>query len=224
MILRPYSCGGMDDDRFMGKTAFRLIRDHKNPAVRAAVAKALMVAGFDSRAQERLPNEVVLYPGRTDDIQRRETHLAAYEGYATAIRPTFPGMASQMMAEVLMLQSQPLPGAAPVPVEVGPAVERDRHGVPEDPAVRSDEMQTGERPPMTTVDRHGFQATDGKVHDWASEQAAEAALTEAPAVERETAEAGPVKEVIRAPRAKAVVKLKKAGRPPAEHKADVADE
>lgn len=227
MITRPYSCGGMDDDRFMGKTSFRLIRNHPNDAVRAAVKKALIVAGRDSKSQEALPNEVVLYPSRTDSKELREIHLAAYEAYAVAIRPTFPGMAAQMMAEVLTLQSAPALGAAPlVPVEATPALPRDRHGVPTDPTARDDEMQTGERSAPAGVDRHGFMTEAGKVRDWASEQAAAQALAEAPpATEaRETAESGPVEEVVRAPRAKRVVRLHKEGRAPAPHKADVQEE
>jgi hypothetical protein len=228
MITRPYSCGGMDDDRFMGKTAFRLIRDHRNPAVREACAKALVVAGFDAKAQERLPNEVVLYPGRTDNQDRRDTHQAAYEGYAHAIRPTFPGMASQMLAELLSLQAMTAAQPAPVEMQAPPAqdVERDRHGIPAEPEARAEEMGTGETPPVVGVDRHGFQIQAGKVRDWASEQAALAALAEEPeaAEPKETAVmAGPVQEVLKPAGAKKAVKLKPGGRAPAVRKADLED-
>lgn len=228
MITRPYSCGGMDDDRFMGKTAFRLIRDHRNPAVREAVVKALTVAGFDAKGQERLPNEVVLYPGRTDNEDRRSIHQATYEAYAHAIRPTFPGMASQMLAELLALQSMTTGQPAPVEAQNQPAdaVARDRHGIPAEPTARAEEMGTGETAPVVGVDRHGFQIQAGKVKDWASEQAALAALAEEPeaAEPKETAVmSGPVQEVLKPARAKKGIKLKAGGRAPAVRKADLED-
>jgi hypothetical protein len=224
LVARPYSCGGMDDDRFMGKASFRLIRDHPNPAVRAAVARALVVGGFDVKAQADLPNEVVLYPTRTDDEQRRMTHQAIYEAYAHAIRPTFPGMASQMLAELLAQSAaeQAKAATAAAPAVAEPAVARDHHGIPVEIAERAAELGTGEVPPgdQAAVDRHGFQVQAGKVHDWASEQAALKAMQETPPIERETAEAGPVQEIVKAPGRRRAVKLTKGGRPAAIHKGE----
>jgi hypothetical protein len=215
----------MDDDRFMGKATFRLIRDHSNQAVREAVAKALTVAGYDARAQDGLPNEVVLYPGRTDDEDRRQTHQAAYEGYANAIRPTFPGMASQMLAELLALQAITTAASAPPPTPEAP-VTRDRRGMPVEPTARAEEMGTHEEAPSTGVDRHGFQVQAGKVQDWASEQAALAALAEAPeaAEPKETAIAGRVEEVFKpATTARRGIKMKAAGRPAAVRKGQIEE-
>jgi hypothetical protein len=208
----------------MGKITFRLILDHSNPAVREAVAKALAVAGYDRKSQANLPNEVVLYPARSDSEERRAVHLATFEAYAYAIRPIFPGMASQILAQVLHLQSVPAAPAQPPPE---PTVERDHHGIPANPMVRAAEMGTGEPVPNTgRVDRHGFQAVDGKVRDWASEQAADAALAAAPeeTQPRETAIAGRVEEVFKpATTARRGIKMKAAGRPAAVRKGQIEE-